>query len=608
MVKKKIPNTTRAEHKKKLEQAVHIQNAAMRQVRERDILTNKNNGDVYEQVVKAGLEMLEEDCINYEYERIRSYYSRSDIQLAMYSYAKGRKISVLKNFHPMFSGSTLRKPEDVLPIMMFYSRELPLWSSMHGTVSRYDDDGNSLCDLVVEVDCKKSRVKCFNLTRPLIRLFQDLELEFRIKYSGNASSHVIIPGEVFPEKWRKNGNRRYLYAKLLDFFREQIKEPKLLDGSFRNSSHFLRLAYSLNENTGLASIPIGIDDFDRFSWQSAYPDSVVVLEDWWDIPDDAQERTESLIEFALGEKRTFTSTTIDDNSIQENLTHFGPDMISKNTQIGMIKAGEEIIERFSELSSSMGSVLKQDILNELSISISQNNVDQRQIVKALAQKHGINKAELVLLWNWSTKTKALEYYARKDVQEFIYSYALKRCITLGNSDEYFVLEEPSVIFPLVAYVVSEGMKPAFRCTNAKYESDGEKMIACDVVININQPNVDISIFDMPCFALYAGEDNLKIIIPFEVLGIESSPSQLSEIKNKLTKHIRSRLKRNASISIYESSTPIPYTITDDGECIYLPVKLDDLTNCSPSLINVSAIGVLTDTQSLLNFRDGSFSA
>jgi len=602
MVKKKIPNMTRAEHKKKLEQAVHLQNAAMRQVRERDILTNKNNGDVYEQVVKAGLEMLEEDYINDEYERIKSYYSRSDIQLAMYNYAKGRKISVLKNFHPMFSGSTLRKPEDVLPIMMFYSRELPLWSSMHGTVSRYDDDGNLLCDLVVEVDCKKSRVKCFNLTRPLIRLFQGLELEFRIKYSGNASSHVIIPGEVFPEKWRKNGNRRYLYAKLLDFFREQIKEPKLLDGSFRNSSHFLRLAYSLNENTGLASIPIGIDDFDRFSWQSAYPDSVVVLEDWWDIPDDAQERTESLIEFALGEKRTFTSTTIDDNSIRENLTQSRPDVISKNTQIGMIKAGEEIIERFSVLSSFMGSVLKQDILNELSISISQNNVDQRQIIKTLAQKHGINKADLVLLWNWSNKTKALEYYIRKDVQEFIYSYALKRCVTLGNSDEYFVLEEPSVIFPLVAYVVSEGMKPAFRCTNAKYESDGEKMIACDVVININQLDVDVSIFDMPCFALYAGEANLKIVIPFEVMGIESSPSQLSEIKNKLTKHIRSRLKRIASISIYESSTPIPYTVTDDGECIYLPVKLNDLTNCSPSLINVSAIGKLTDTQSLLYFR------
>jgi len=599
MVKKKIPNTTRAEHKKKLEKAVHLQNAAMRQVRERDILTNKNNGDVYEQVVKAGLELLEEDYINDEYERIKSYYSRSDIQLAMYSYAKGRKISVLKNFHPMFSGSTLRKPEDILPIMMFYSRELPLWSSMHGTVSRYDDDGNSLCDLVVEVDYKKSRVKCFNLTRPLIKLFQSLELEFRIKYSGNASPHVIIPGESFPENWRRGANCRYLYAKLFDFFSTQIKEPRFVDRSFRNSNHFLRLAYSLNENTGLASVPIEIEEYDRFSWQSAYPESVIVLENWWNVPDDAQKRTTSLIEFVLGEKRSFVVTAVENNPTQLELTQNRPDLISKNTLIGMIKAGEEIIERLSELSSSMGSVLKQDILNELNINISQN-VDQRQIIKTLAQKHGINKADLVLLWNWSTKTKALEYYARKDVQEFIYSYALKRCVSLGNSDEYFVLEEPSVIFPLVAYVVSEGMKPAFRCTNAKYESDGEKMIACDVVININQPDVDVSIFDMPCFALYSGEANLKIVIPFEVLGIESSPSQLSEIKNKLAKNIRSRLKRNASISIYESSTPIPYTVTDDGECIYLPVKLNDLTNCSPSLINVSAIGILTDTKSLLN--------
>ena len=118
------------------------------------------------------------------------------------------------------------------------------------------------------------------------------------------------------------------------------------------------------------------------------------------------------------------------------------------------------------------------------------------------------------------------------------------------------------------------------------------------MVNINQLDVDVSIFDMPCFALYAGEANSKIVIPFE----RSSPSQLSEIKNKLSKNIKDKLKRNVPISIYESSTPIPYTVTDDGESIYLPVKLNDLANCSPSLINISAIGALTDTKSLLNFR------
>ena len=591
---------TRAQHKQTLERAVFLQNAAMRQVREQVLLQNSDKNDIYEQIVKAGLDLLQEDHHNVEYERIKSYYSRSDIQLAMYSYAKGRRISVLKNFRPMFSGSTLRKPEDVLPIMMFYSQELPLWPSMHGTVSRFDDDGNSLCDLVIEVDCKKSRTKCFNLTRPLIRLFRELDLEFRIKYSGNASPHVIIPGEVFPEKWRKSGNRRYLYAKLLDFFKEQIKEPKLLDGSFRNSNHFLRLAYSLNENTGLASVPIEIDDFDRFSWQSAYPESVVVSEDWWNIPDDAQERTESLIDFAFGEKRTFTTTTVENIPIQADLTHFRPDVISKNTQIGMIKAGEEVIERFSALSSSMDPILKKDILNELQISIKQGD-DQRQIIKTVAQKYRISKADLLLLWNWSCKAKALEHYARKDVQEYICSYAQKRCVSLGNTDEYFALDDPSVIFPLVAYIISEGMNPVFRSTNAKYDPEDGKMTACDVVIKLTQPDLDISIFDIPCFALYDGDTNLRVVIPYEALSIEPSPSQLSALKNDLSKRIRSRLKKvRASISIYESSTPIPYSITDDAERVYLPVRLNYLPYISSSMVSLSAIGTLTDTNSLIN--------
>ena len=591
MAKKKIKNMTRAQHKKTLERAVFLQNAAVRQGRERTLLTNSSSGDVYEQVIKAGMEFLQADHHNIRYERIKSYYSRSDVQSAMYNYAKGRKISVLKNFRPMFSGSTLRKPEDVLPIMMFYSEELPLWPSMHGTVSRYDEDGSPLCDLVVEVDYKKSRVRCFNLTRPLIKLFQNLDLEFRIKYSGNASPHVIIPGEAFPEKWRRGGDCRYLYAKLFDFFVDKIKEPKFIDRSFRNSNHFLRLAYSLNENTGLASVPIEIDEYDRFSWQSAYPESVIVLEDWWNIPEDASERTEQLIEFVLDKKRTFAMPMIENTRIQQELTQCRPDIIGKNTQIGMVNAGEEIIKRFTELSSLIN---LEDILNELRATITQSDIEQRQTIKTLAQKHGVSKEKLVLLWRWSSNSRALEYYTRKDVQEFIYSYALNRCISLGNSDEYFVIEEPSVIYPLIAYVVSEGMPPVFRCTNAKYDPEDERMIACDVLINITQTD-DISALDVPCFALYAGDSSLKIVIPFETLNIEPSPSQLSALRNTLAKYIRSRLKTGrASVYLYESSMPIPYTITGDGERVYLPVSLDDLSTLSPTMTNVSAIGTITD--------------
>ncbi len=308
--KRKIKNMTRAEHKRTLEGAVRSQIAAMREAKGQIFLPNlnrrdgKSNVDMYERVVAAGQELLEERPASpgSRAERIRAYYSRKDVQQTLYQYAKGRKISVLRNFRPMFHGSRLRKPEDLLPIMVLYSQDSRLWPSMHGTVSRHDSGDRWVCDLVVEIDFKKSRAKAFSLSRPLIGLFQDIGLEFRVKFSGNASPHIIIPAEAFPKKWRDANKCRNLYGKLLDFFRKQIKQPKTLDGSFRNPNHFLRMPYSFNENTGLVSVPIRVEDYDRFSWEMAQPENVVVMEDWWSIPEDASERTEALIEMAFSRK------------------------------------------------------------------------------------------------------------------------------------------------------------------------------------------------------------------------------------------------------------------------------------------------------------------
>ena len=104
----------------------------------------------------AGQELLEKchALAGSRTDRIISYYSREDVQRAMYQYAQGRKISVLRYFRPMFQGAQLRKLDDILPIMMFYSQEPKLWPSIHGTISRSDDAGRTVCDLVIEVDFK----------------------------------------------------------------------------------------------------------------------------------------------------------------------------------------------------------------------------------------------------------------------------------------------------------------------------------------------------------------------------------------------------------------------------------------------------------------------
>ena len=616
---RKIKNMTRAEHKRALEKAVGLQSAAVREMMGQVFLPKlnrrdgKHDGDVYAQVLAAGQEVLEKCRVlpGSRSERIISYYSRKDVQQAMFQYAKGRKISVLRNFRPMFRGSQLRKPDDILPIMMFYSQEPKLYPSIHGTVSRQDGSGRQVCDLVVEVDFKKSRSRSFNLSRPIIRLFQDLGLEFRVKFSGNASPHIIIPAEAFPRSRRKVSSCRNLYGKLLDFLRKQIKQPKTLDGSFRNPNHFLRMPYSINENTGLVSVPIRIEDFDRFSWEIARPESVVVIEDWWSIPEDASERTEKFIEMALGERTLFVVNSDLNKSAQEILAPQMPDVLGAPIQMGMVKAGEEIAACGNALMKepSMKEVLHE--LQETASDISQDDAAARwQIAHSVAQKYDVNRENVRLLWQWSDRADALAYYSRLDVQEAIYSYTRGRCVRLEGMDEYITLNEPSDIPALAAYMIGGDVVPIFQCTNAMYDPESIEMIACDMVIQVDQElsNAVVLLFragNIPSFVLYNGGTPVKMVIPFEVLkagiNLDSPLSRLPDIAEAFNRYLRRMLKTSdgVHVCIYESSSPIPYSLAGDGERANLPVKLEDITKLSPDTTLANAVGIIEKIESFI---------
>ena len=612
---------TRAEHKRSLEKAVGLQAAAVREMRGQIFLPKLNrydvgqDGDMYAQVVEAGHELLRKHNGGDRSDRIVSYYSRKDVQQAMYQYARGRKISVLRYFRPMFHGSELRKPDDILPIMMFYSQEPKLWPSIHGTVSRHDGGGRTVCDLVVEVDFKKSRERSFSLARPLIKLFQDLGVEFRVKFSGNASPHIIIPAEAFPKGRRKAGSCRNLYGKLLEFLRKQIKQPNTLDGSFRNPGHFLRMPYSLNENTGLVSVPIRAEDYDRFSWKMAYPESVVVLEDWWsipEIPEDAPERTAAFIDMALGAKTVFAVNSGINDPVQEVLSSPQmPDVLGAPVRMGMVRAGGEIAARGDAL---MKEPSMQDALRELRMFATddahQDAAASWNLVRTAAQKYGINKEDLQLLWQWSDRADALLHYSRLDVQEAIYSYARERCVRLEGADEYLTLGEPSDVSALAAYMVGGGVVPAFRCTNARYDPENGDMTACDMVVQVDQ-DLSKSVvllfrgFDVPSFVLYNGGASLRIVIPFEVLeagiGLRSSLSRLPDLAEAFDRHLRRMLKspNGIHISLYEGSVPTPYSLADDGERVNLPVRLEDVSRLSPDMAHANAIGTIERLESFM---------
>jgi len=621
--RRKIRNMTRAEHKRILEGAVRNQIGAMQQMKGQVFLPQlgrrggKHQGDTYERTVAAGQELIQKGYGGTKEEQILAYYSRKDVQQAMYQYARGRKISVLRTFRPMFQGSELRKSDDILPIMMFYSQQSTLWPSMHGTVSRTNGDGSLVCDLVVEVDFKKSRARSFGLSRPIIRLFWDLGLEFRVKFSGNASPHIIIPAEAFPQKWRKVGNCRNIYGKLLDFLRKQIKDPKTLDGSFRNPHHFLRMPYSLNENTGLASVPFRVENFDRFSWEMARPEMVEVIEDWWSISEDAQERTQELIDMAMGQKTVIAMKNWGE-PIEEVLTLRMPEVLSTPMQIGMVKTGEEIAARGNALAQEPS---MQDALLELRTAWPadkpQDATERWRHAGVVAKKHSINKGDMQLLWQWSDRTDVLDHYSRDDVQEAMYSYTQGRCVRLEGMEEYLTLNQPSDIPALAGYMIGGGVAPVFQCTNAQYYSEDDKMTSCDMVIQVDQSdtkhlNPTISLLqshDIPSFVLYNGDAPLRVVIPLEILeagadgewALRWEMSRLPELASAFNKWLRHELETldGMRVYFYEGYMPIPYSITDDGKNVNLPVRLADVPNLSPEMASIGAVGEIEDAESFI---------
>ena len=207
---------------------------------------------------------------------VLAYYSRPEIQESLLRHARERQLLLHYN-GPYVWG--FRSSEDIVALAFWIMHRTRRWPSFHASIARYDELGQRRRDVVFEVDHQeKDWRECFGLTRPLIRLLRREGIPFRIKYSGNASAHIIVPAEVLPQP--SDG----YYAELYRFARSQMKKPDTLDMTFAHDPyHLLRLPYALHETTGLASLPIPEDSFDTFSPTLARLDKAQVLPEWWSL-------------------------------------------------------------------------------------------------------------------------------------------------------------------------------------------------------------------------------------------------------------------------------------------------------------------------------------
>jgi hypothetical protein len=421
----------------------------------------------------------------------------------MFGYAKGRKISVLRTFRPLYN--RIEAPADILYIALYHAEHKDMWPSLHGMISRHIDESNQhVCDFVVEVDKMRSQA-CFDATLPYVEVLRDFGIYARLKFSGHVSAHVIIPGETFPPP-ADVGNIRRQFAtvsgvqeRLMNYVQKIVKQPDKLDRYFLRSSHFLRLVYSMNERTGLVSVPIEIDEFEKFSWRNAQPYRVKVLEDWWGLPPpDAQDRVREFLEFASRRYHTMQSEEITErrqNSVNQRAKRDRAMPVGKKQPVAAPHATKLSIraEDYQRMLTTAQeewiwceSFLEHDGLKESLLQLC-TTADVMSL-QGLATQHGYSLNELWRVWHWLGHLPALEHYAKSEVQQSIFQASQSRRLRPWGEEAEFQLKSPEDMYPLaVSHHKSLGTHeyPAFLMSVGRYEPEAQFPYGYDLVIDVD---------------------------------------------------------------------------------------------------------------------------
>jgi len=557
--------------------------------------------------------------------RIVDYYAREDVQRAMFQYARGRKVTILRTFKPLFPA--LHSPEDVLNLAMFcLLQQTTFWPSLHGTISRQQENGPVVCDVVVELDYKADWAGCFEMSRPVVKFFEELGVCFFVKFSGHCSAHIIIPAEAFPKRHVSPQAFSRLHKTLMNVIRRKVNQPRYLDMSFHNPNHFLRMAYSLNEKYHTVSVPVPVERYDSFSPRLAQPDNLIVNLNWWQIPDDAVERTQELLK-VIGAPQPTVKTPkprfvsfVEQQFIKPEpfVTQEPKDRLKKDFPTfssgeyqHLVNAGREYIERRKSLLQTSQVISALRMLRRLRAKGFTPTPEE------IAHKCHTSEIDLSFMLRWEKCGRVLRHYAREDVQQVMYDYAQNRKVCLGHLQRLLFLKEPDDIFPLAAYVCLNGDEPvdypAFYCTNAQFSTVSDEITACDIVINIIAENEETNLikaamtiislldtFGVTFLLKFDGYNAPEIIIPHSAIPIKDNKKRKAKIRHetfiknntaRMISAFANRLKpimRNCGALCSLPQSPyhcslLPYSVHEETGMASVPMNLKDISNFSDEM-------------------------
>ncbi|MDI6738366.1 MAG: hypothetical protein QME12_07695, partial [Nanoarchaeota archaeon] len=252
---------------------------------------------------------------------IIAYYSRRDIQRAIWESAKDREVAVRVNEYFAKRPDTIEMSGDVAEwarkgATSFHISE-ERWANplnlQTGLVKKQLDELRIGWDLIIDIDTpfwEYAKLTAYYVVEAL--KFHNIEC-FGVKFSGNKGFHISVPFEAFPEEvdgvitkdlfpeslrvivaYLQNMIKGHLSSAILekehisqiaekvgktikDMTTSGVFDPfkiVVIDNVLISSRHMFRAPYSLHEKAGLVSLPIKAEEIMDFQKEKAKPFAV----------------------------------------------------------------------------------------------------------------------------------------------------------------------------------------------------------------------------------------------------------------------------------------------------------------------------------------------
>jgi HEAT repeat protein len=179
--------------------------------------------------------------------------------------------------------------------------------SFHSLTSITSGEEEIGFDTIFEADMQGWR-RSFEDLVGVVKMLDNFGVCYRMKYSGVRSLHLMIPFGSFPKEFNRElvlNQRKEIQRRMRDYFQRRCGMQKAHRGKV------LRLAYSLNEDNGLVSLPILSEELSSFRPWETHIYNVTVDKPWHgDIPPDASGNMLEFLREIYDDAETIKKTSI----------------------------------------------------------------------------------------------------------------------------------------------------------------------------------------------------------------------------------------------------------------------------------------------------------